>query len=142
MTNAYSWTAPEEARPVVDLLQAEIPGLQAVYLYGSGARGELRADSDLDFAVIAADRLSARNRWDLVLQLGEITQRDVDLVDLRAVGLPLAAQVLETGRLLFVADAVYLARFENVLMSRWCAFNEERRDLVDDIVARGSIYGG
>lgn len=42
------------------LLRSSIPGLKAVYLFGSCARGELRSSSDLDLLVVTKARLTDR----------------------------------------------------------------------------------
>lgn len=52
------------------LLNAEIPGLRRVYLFGSCARGEVRSSSDVDLLIVTdkkiEDRMLASNiRWTL-----------------------------------------------------------------------------
>lgn len=52
------------------LLNAEIPGLRGVYLFGSCARGEVRSSSDVDLLIVTdkkiEDRMLASNiRWTL-----------------------------------------------------------------------------
>ena len=133
---------PTQTKEVVNLLRSEIPELRAAYLYGSHASGHLHRESDTDIAIVIDRPLRFESRWKLQSTLGDLLDSPVDLVDLARTGLPLAAQILETGRVIFAGDPGWLAKFENVLMSRWCAFNEERRPLVDEIVARGSVYGG
>lgn len=52
------------------LLQAGIPGLRKVYLFGSCARGEVRSTSDIDLMVLTEDKIADRAlaadiRWSL-----------------------------------------------------------------------------
>ena len=69
------------------LLREAAPSGSEVYLFGSHARGENRADSDLDFLIIEP----------------EVTDRHAEMVRLRDVLRPLrvAADVLVTSRRVF-----------------------------------------
>ena len=44
---------------------ARVPGIVALYLFGSRARGDGVADSDIDLAVLAQNRLDPVERWKL-----------------------------------------------------------------------------
>lgn len=75
-------------------------------VFGSVARGTARADSDLDIAVQAAQRLTTSQKMRLTGDLAVAMGRPVDLIDLRTVGEPLLGQILKHGRLLLgSADA-------------------------------------
>jgi predicted nucleotidyltransferase len=54
-------------------------GASRVYVFGSAARGELRADSDIDIAVSG---LPARVYFSAASKAADILGRPVDLVDL------------------------------------------------------------
>jgi hypothetical protein len=117
-------------------------GPYSVYLYGSRAAGLARADSDYDFALIAPEPLSrvaiGRIRDSLMDSLpGE---SEVDCVDMRRIALTLAAQILESGMVLLPGDEGERARLETRLMSMYAILNEERRGVLEDIQARGSVY--
>ena len=52
------------------VLDAELPGLKKVFLFGSCARGEVRSTSDVDLLILIQHRLTERARaselrWDL-----------------------------------------------------------------------------
>lgn len=71
--------------------------LRLVLLFGSGARGELRPDSDLDVAVDAGRPMEAAQRIELIEALAQLSGRAVDLVDLRRAGQPLLGEIMRGG---------------------------------------------
>lgn len=90
---------------IVAILRDAVPGLTAVYLYGSRAHGGRYASptSDYDVAFHAEGRgpLTGRARFDLANALADALHVDsVDLVDLRAhVGHVLRMSVIDGERL-------------------------------------------
>ncbi len=127
---------------VVGLLQRSLPGLRAVYLFGSAAQGTEHAGSDVDLAVWAEAPLSAPERFGLAEACARRLHREVDLVDLATASAALAAQVVGGGELLFARDPVAVAEFEVAVLAEYCHLNEERRELLADIQQRGTIHGG
>ncbi|WP_375138714.1 type VII toxin-antitoxin system MntA family adenylyltransferase antitoxin [Pectobacterium polaris] len=53
-----------------------------MYLFGSQATGNARADSDVDIAILATRALNPVERWELSHQLAKTVDHDVDLIDL------------------------------------------------------------
>lgn len=89
---------------------AAFPHIELALLFGSVARGDERAQSDVDIAVGARRALSAAQKIALIEALAESTGRSidlVDLVDLRTVGEPLLGQILRHGRRLLGSDTAY-----------------------------------
>jgi uncharacterized protein len=123
----------------VELLRRAVPSLLAVYHYGSTAHGFDRAQSDVDLGILAGTPLARELLWDLAPQLEEIVGRDVDLAELSRATPVLLMQVL-AGKLMYSSDPQQVARFENLAMSRYCRLNQERKEILEDIAARGSIY--
>jgi uncharacterized protein len=125
----------------VDLLRARVPGLVLVVLYGSQARGDARADSDVDLALLADAPI---DRWEMLELQAAMASRigaEVDLVDLMAADDVLRVQVVAHGRTLFERSAAERARFEMHAMSRYAHLNEERRGILEDVVRRASVHG-
>jgi predicted nucleotidyltransferase len=75
-------------------------GLKLAILYGSAATGKLRADSDVDIALLLDCPLSAERKMKLISRLERELQRDVDLVDLFSLSGTILKQVLSKGRVL------------------------------------------
>ena len=75
-------------------------GLRLAMLYGSAAHDALRADSDVDIAVLFASPLTAETKLDLTARLEQALRRTVDLVDLHAVRGTILKQILCHGRVL------------------------------------------
>ena len=126
--------------PLTDLLRSRIPGLAAVYVFGSAETGAVHAASDLDLAVLAPTKLDPVSRWELQGDLAGLAGRDVDLVDLRSASTVMRMQVVSTGRLLLSLDRNEIDRFEMYVFSDYCRLNEERRAILDDIRQRGRVY--
>lgn len=132
---------PAQEKAVADLLRAHVPGLQAVYLFGSMAREETREASDMDLAFLAPEPLGAVQRFDLAQLVAEIVNRPVDLVDLREASTVLRTQVLEQGRR-FVCDDTFAAdQFEMIALVDYARLNRERAGIISDVRERGTIYG-
>jgi uncharacterized protein len=126
---------------VVDTLRHRVPGCVAIYLFGSHATGTAHRESDVDIAVLAPAPLVDEDRWHLAQTLAVALGRDVDLVDLRRASTVMRVQVVDSGRLLFESDATQRQEFEAIALSDYARLNEERREILADIRARGSVYG-
>jgi predicted nucleotidyltransferase len=107
-----------DSQALVQLLSATLQssprgvGLHVVLLFGSAARGELRADSDLDVGILPVDPnqpLAA----ELALQsdLERATKRRVDLVRLDRADLLVRWEAARTGMLVFEDGAGRAAHF-------------------------------
>jgi predicted nucleotidyltransferase len=127
-------------QPILDLLRARVPGLAAVYLFGSSETGDTHAASDLDLAVLSSSRLEPMVRWELQGDLAARAGRSVDLVDLRSASAVMRMQVVSTGRLLLSIDPAEVDRFEMFVYADYCRLNEERRAILDDVKRRGRIH--
>lgn len=112
--------------------------LDAVYLFGSAAARRLRADSDVDLAVLADEPLAAPERLALTAELADIVRRDVDLVDLRRASTVLQAQVIARGQRLLVADASAAAWFEMRALKSYALLNEERAPIFERMRREGT----
>jgi uncharacterized protein len=124
-----------------DLLRARVAGLRVVWLFGSHARGDAHAESDVDLAVLADAPLGAEACFALRTDLEDLIGVDVDLIDLLTADDVLRVQAIEHGRCLFERSATDRARFEMHALSRYAHLNEERRGILEDVARRGSIRG-
>ncbi len=80
------------------------PALVLAIVFGSAARGQQRADSDLDVAVAASQPLTAVEKMSIIAALADRTGRPIDLIDLKSVAEPLLGQIVRHGRRLFGSD--------------------------------------
>jgi predicted nucleotidyltransferase len=91
-----------------EVLSAE-PGLELAILHGSAATGKMRADSDVDIALLFSCPLNAEKKMTLTSRLESELLRDVDLVDLSALNGTILKQVLCKGRVLIQTKPGVLA---------------------------------
>ncbi len=131
----------ERLDDVLGLVRERLPGLVALYLFGSAATGETHAHSDVDLAFLGVEPLPACERFDLQEQAASLLGRSVDLVDLRAASTVLRMQVVSTGRLLWEGDADERGRFEDLAFSSYARLNEERRAIVEQARREGTVHG-
>jgi len=127
---------------IVTTLKSAMPDLLALYRFGTHGSAFERRDSDIDLAVLAQLPLEPELAWDLGQKLASKLGREVELVDLAKASTVLRAQVVAYGERLFCADPAYCDSFEDYVLSAYARLNEERRDILGDVLHRGSVYGG
>jgi predicted nucleotidyltransferase len=127
---------------MIQRMKEAVPELVAIYRFGSQAQGAARPESDVDLALLAPRALSPKARLALREELSLLLSRDVDLVDLRQASTVLRMQVVSTAECLFSADDRKREQFETMVYSSYARLNEERREILDDIRARGRVYAG
>lgn len=130
-----------EEQVITDTIRRALPDVEAIYLYGSMAHGAGRDDSDVDIACLRLQPLTASEVLALRTDLAVLLGRDVDLLDLRRASTEMAFQVVTDGRCLFGEEEEAVANFDTSIMSQYANLQIERREIVEDAVKRGSIYG-
>lgn len=113
----------------------ELPGLVALYLYGSSGTPRQTPLSDVDLAVLfrrdarpnAAERLRLTG---LAVEL--LDEEDVSLTFLDRAPLPFQHEVLRTGRPLLVRDGIALADFTEHVLRYYCDFVIDYRQILAD----------
>jgi uncharacterized protein len=126
---------------VVEHIRSVLPEVEAIYLFGSRARGQQSTTSDFDLAVLAPEPLAPVARFDLQEALASKLHSSVDLVDLRTASTVMRVQVIDGGRLLYERSPFLRQLFEATALSAYARLNEERRGIIDDVKARGSVHG-
>lgn len=76
-----------------------VPAVRLAILFGSAARGQERAGSDLDIGVLL-DEDGGGSLWEVEKALAEAIRTSIDLVDLRRAPPLLRFQIARDGRLI------------------------------------------
>lgn len=125
---------------ISNLLRERIPALLGIYAFGSQLDGTAGGRSDLDLAVLVAGYADPRQLWEVSAELADLTGLQVDLLDLRAASTVMQHQVITSGEQLWALDS-QAGLYETFILSEKLAFDESRRELLEDIRKRGTIYG-
>lgn len=128
-------------KALIEHIRQAIPGLIALYRFGSQVKGSARPESDVDLAVLARHPIPALRRFEIAQELAGQLHRDVDLLDLRTASAVMRMQVISTGECLDAADESARREFEMYAYSDYARLNEERRDILKRISATGLVYG-
>lgn len=118
-----------------------IIGDQADFIYLMGSAGTLRfqAVSDIDLAVHWKRVPALDSLIRLKNELGDILDRDVDLVSLNNVDLIFGRQVLETGRLLACDSPAALLNWKTSQLSAYPDFKYSR-SIIEKAILRRKRY--
>ncbi len=134
----------ENQEAVFAIIRETLPGVQAVYLFGSSSTGDERPDSDVDLAVLlphaAAKAVGSLNFSDLRFRLQDAVGREVDLVNLRAVSIVFRHEIVSTGTPVHVPDVPALEEFEMMTLSLYQKLNEERAEILRNVRLDGRAY--
>ena len=124
---------------LINQIKSALPSVLAIYAFGSQITGHANENSDLDLAVLIDGQVETFDLWDLASQLSEIAGCDVDLLNMRLASTVMQYQILQTGRTLWKKqpDA---GIFESFILSEKINLDVLRKELLDDIGQRGSIY--
>lgn len=110
----------------------------AVYLLGSGARGELRKDSDIDLGLLLepGEKMSSLEKTGLANHLSYILGRCADLGFINSKNLVYAKEALLYGRQIYVRNMSRAALAAATLLGMYVRFNEDRKEVLDAYRAR------
>jgi predicted nucleotidyltransferase len=126
---------------IVAVLREVLPEVEAIYRYGSFGGMHQRHNSDLDLAVLDRHPLDVAARLQLSDLLVAQTGHIIDLNDMRTLPVTLRVQIVTQGRRLFAANHAAAEAYDSRVLSEYAELNDFRRPILDDIRARGSIYG-
>lgn len=121
-------------------LRHRLPGLMAIYLFGSQATGEAVTASDVDLAVLVAGIVEPLQLWELSGELADIVGLPVDLVDLRSASTVMQYQIVTTGRRLW-ASGVEAGIYEAFILGEKTRLDVARAGLLGDIYQEGVVHG-
>lgn len=114
--------------------------LQGILLYGSQATGHAKETSDIDLAILLDPAKPGTQPpsylWEAAQELACLLGKDVDLIDLRQVNTVLQKEAIEHGAWLVKFDEFACNLFETHVLSLYQQLNEERRDIINDLIGR------
>ncbi len=123
---------------IVHTLQARVPGLLAIYAFGSRVHGTDDRESDLDLAVLVAGYAEPVALWRLSGELADLSGCPVDLLDLRTASTVMQYQILTSGERWWAKDA-QVSLFESAMLSEKTELDTSRVGLLDDIQKEGEF---
>lgn len=131
----------KEAFVIPQCIQQHVPDVEAIWVYGSVAKGSAGKKSDIDIAVLAPLPINFQVRLDTIVALNRQLGREVDLVDMRSVATVLRKEIVVHGKRIFCIDALRCDMYEDFIYADYARLNEERALILKDIFERKSIYG-
>ncbi|WP_294378780.1 type VII toxin-antitoxin system MntA family adenylyltransferase antitoxin [uncultured Clostridium sp.] len=115
----------------------------AIYLFGSASRGELRKDSDIDLGFLTDYNASVDEYFKFIKaqELADIFKRDVDLIHINSASTVFKIQITYYGRLIYCNNNYKRELFELYALREYTTLNEQRKEIIDSIKERGTVYG-
>ena len=128
---------------IIEDVLAHYPATQGIYLFGSFATADERADSDVDIALLLplndAERTGQLVLSDLHRQISRTLGRDVDLLNARLVSTVFQKEII-FGDLIYCADRYAVDEFEMLTLSYYQKLNEERAEILAEFRRTGRAY--
>ena len=108
---------PEHLLEPIRRVATTFPEVRAIYVFGSQAAGGARPDSDLDLGVLYRTGQALATTLGLEQDIGQMTGRKIDLIDLGRASAFLALDIVR-GERVFCRDATETDRFELYVLRR------------------------
>jgi len=112
-----------------------------IILFGSFAKDMVREESDIDLAYFSNKQLSSYDRFLLSNELALIGEREVDLIDIKSIDTVFTMQIFAHGIPIYIEDENEFIRQRMRAFSMYATLNEQRAVIINDIKARGSVFG-
>jgi uncharacterized protein len=126
---------------IIEILLERFPDLRFIYLFGSSTAPNVEVPGDVDLAVLSLKPILPWDRWKTAQELAIRLKTEVDLVDLRRASTVMQFEIISSGRCLFERIPEERERYEDAVFSAYVRLNEERSGILEDVYARGSVYG-
>ncbi|UPM52601.1 type VII toxin-antitoxin system MntA family adenylyltransferase antitoxin [Gottfriedia acidiceleris] len=129
----------ENLQKITEMLIGKI-NPYTIFLFGSAAQNRMRPDSDLDIAYLSDTELSNYERFLFSQEIANLLNMNVDLIDLNHASTVFQAEIIHSGKVIYCSDDFRRVIFEMKTLKMFAKLNEERKEILDKIKERGSIY--
>lgn len=119
----------------------KIPGLQAIYIFGSAVNNTQHNASDIDIAFVANNPMDNLERWQLAQEIAIELNKDIDLLDLNNCSEVLRFMAISTGELIFYKDKQFIEYFADKAYYLYMDLQELTAQQHLDISKEKTIYG-
>ncbi|MGQ9778282.1 MAG: type VII toxin-antitoxin system MntA family adenylyltransferase antitoxin [Bacillota bacterium] len=133
---------PEKVAMAREFLCAKLTP-KFIILFGSAATGKgFGPTSDVDLAFLSPVSPDGYELFLYAQELAEKLGREVDLVDLARASTVFRAEVLRTGRIIYVADPLYMKYWRMRALKDYALLNEERAPVLRRWILRHARRSG
>ena len=130
-------------KQIIQTVLKHYPEVQAIYIFGTYGTDDQWTDSDVDIALLLkhqqAKTIGTLVMSDLRFELERLLKKDVDLINLRRVPTVLQKEIVAADRRIHTADEYAADEFEMLTISYYQKLNEERAEILEEIMASGRV---
>jgi len=119
----------------------EVIDCEAIVLFGSYSRGTQNSESDIDIAFKTKAEISKKDIFYLKQELEEISNKDIDLIDLDNIGDSFRYEILINGRTLYCKEELKFELYKLDMYKEFLDLNESRMSIINRVKEGGTIYG-
>ena len=114
---------------------------EAIVLFGSYSRGTQNSESDIDIAILTKNEISKKEIFYIKQELEDISETDIDLINLRDIGDSFRYEILINGKTLFCKDELKFELYKLDMYREFLDLNESRMSIIERIKKGDTIYG-
>jgi predicted nucleotidyltransferase len=133
----------EKINEIIKKVLQFFPDILGIYLFGSFQTEYETTESDVDIAILLPlnSKVDSHSREfrDLLFALMDELDREVDLINLRQVDTVFQHEIIQSGRMLYRGNPYAVEEYEMLTMSYYQKLNEERKEILQEIVDSGMV---
>jgi uncharacterized protein len=131
-----------EIDKIIQIVTEQIPSVQAIYLFGSQTTGMDSSNSDVDIAFLTPFEYKADPvlLYQVKMQLEISLRKDVDFIHLNQASTVFQFEITTTATHLYVKNTSLVLQYETLVLSMYQRLQEERKDILDQIISSGKVY--
>jgi len=132
-----------QQKQIIKTVLEHYPEVQAIYLFGTYGTDDQWTESDVDIALLLkhqqAKAVGTLVMSDLRFELERLLKKDVDLINLRLVPTVLQKEIIAANRRIYTADKYAADEFDMLTISYYQKLNEERAEILEEIMTSGRV---
>ncbi len=132
-----------QQKQIIQTVLKHYPEVQAIYLFGTYGTDDQWTNSDVDIALLLkhqqAKTIGTLVMSDLRFELERLLKKDVDLINLRRVPTVLQKEIVAADRRIHTADEYAADEFDMLTISYYQKLNEERAEILKEIMTSGRV---
>ncbi len=131
------------SKAIIKKVLSFYPEVEAIYLFGSYLTSNESEESDVDIALLFSPDKAKLLRYSGVSEcryaLEKMLKKTVDLINIRMMNTVFQHEIMQEGRLIYKQNDYAVDNFEMYIMTSYQKLNEERADILEDILSTGRI---